>query len=432
MRPPRLRAGLTCLAFLAAGLPSSLFAEEADRLRPFQLVRSLEQVQDRIAAGDHAALPMQHKLLEMVDARFREAVPQDFEDNRNFTALLIYAMSGGNPVTLDVALSRLKKEDPHRPLGAAILLYLKGQPKAAQIALGEVDPKALTQELGPYVALVKGSTLATDKPQEALQQLDQARLLGPGTLVEEAALRRSITLSAALGDSKRFMMASSQYVRGFIRSPYASQFADAFVAGVIALHANIDLEAVAEIASLMDAEREKVLYLRIARRAAIDGMTELSAFAAAKAEGSNLPEDPRAALYASLAAITSGTGGDVAARLAGIDRDRLSKSDKQLLDAARAVAAGLMAKPLQKAEQKPITDLPPPETAEPGEPSEQVRQVLAAPTNASVQQSKPASVETAPSAADAPAPAADPTEIMMSETRKKIEDIDKLLGETAR
>ena len=35
---------------------------------------------------------------------------------------------------------------------------------------------------------------------------------------------------------------------------------------------------------MMDPEREKVIYLRIARRAAIDGLTELSAFAAAKAE----------------------------------------------------------------------------------------------------------------------------------------------------
>ena len=428
----RLRGGLTCLAFLAAGLPSSLFAEEAGRLRPFQLVRSLEQVQDRIAAGDHAALPMQHKLLEMVDARFREAGPQDFEDSRNFTALLVYAMSGGNPVTLDVALSRLNKEDPHHTLGAAILLYLKGEPKAAQIALGEVDPKALTQQLGPYVALVKGSTLAPDKPQEALQQLDQARLLGPGTLVEEAALRRSLTLSAALGDTKRFLMASSQYVRGFIRSPYASQFADAFVAGVIALHADIDLEAVAEIASLMDAEREKVIYLRIARRAAIDGMTELSAFAAAKAESSNLPEDPRAELYATLAAITSGTGDDVAARLAGIDRDRLSKSDKQLLDAARAVAAGLTSKPLQAADQKPISDLPQPSTAKPGDPSEPAGQVRAAPMSTTVQQGEPASVQNATAADAPPAPAPDPAEIMIGATRKKLEDIDKLLGETAR
>ena len=42
------------------------------QLQPFQMVRSLELVQDRIAGGDHAALPMQRKLLEMIDARFAQ------------------------------------------------------------------------------------------------------------------------------------------------------------------------------------------------------------------------------------------------------------------------------------------------------------------------------------------------------------------------
>ncbi len=32
-------------------------------LPPYQMVRSLQLVQDRIAAGDHAALPIQRKLL---------------------------------------------------------------------------------------------------------------------------------------------------------------------------------------------------------------------------------------------------------------------------------------------------------------------------------------------------------------------------------
>ena len=37
------------------------------------MVRSLQLVQDRIASGDDAALPMQRKLLEMIDKRLREA-----------------------------------------------------------------------------------------------------------------------------------------------------------------------------------------------------------------------------------------------------------------------------------------------------------------------------------------------------------------------
>jgi len=80
---------------LGAGHPPAASAEDA--LQPYQLVRSLQLVQDRIAAGDHAALPMQAKLLEMADTRLRAADAEDFKDPKNFRALLVYGMSGGKP-----------------------------------------------------------------------------------------------------------------------------------------------------------------------------------------------------------------------------------------------------------------------------------------------------------------------------------------------
>ena len=92
-------------------------------------------------------------------------------------------------------------------------------------------------------------------------------------MVEEAALRRSIALSVELKDQARFMLAASQYVRGFIDSPYASQFADAFVDGVIALHAGMDLERLGSTAALMDAERDLEDANRDAVRSALDVRT---------------------------------------------------------------------------------------------------------------------------------------------------------------
>lgn len=422
MRPLRLRTGFAGLALICAASTAALGVETAEKgLQPFQLVRSLELIQDRIAAGDHAALPMQRKLLEMIDARFRQTEQQDFGNPENLTALLVYAMSGGNPVTIDVALSRMPADDPNRRLGAGILFYLQGQAKAAQDALGSYDPLAMNPELGAYVALVKGSTLSADKPEIAVQLLDVARLLGPGTLVEEAALRRSIAISATLGDARRFMLASAQYVRGFIRSPYASQFADAFVEGVVALHTRIDLDKFAGIAAMMDPERERVIYLRIARRAAIDGFPELSAYAAEKAEsgtaGGDELADPRALLYSSLASITSGTIPDVTAGLARIERNRLSSSDRLLLDAARAVAAELTAKPRRIAidapQAEPVVSKPVPQTSGdgPAKPKPDIPGLAVA--------------------ADPGQANADPADIMISETRGKLAEIDKLLAEAA-
>ena len=226
-------------------------------------------------------------------------------------------------------------------------------------------------------------------------------------------------------------MASEQYVRGYLRSPYASQFADTFVAGVVTLHAAIDLQAISDIASLMDPEQEKVIYLRIARRAAIDGLIDLSAFASARAEGK--AEDPRTMLYSSLSSVTSGTVSEVLAKLSKIDRSSLSENDRQLLDAASAVATEMAAVPAgmpAKAATPAIRSVEPDAAAEPGLPAgpevatEPGHDATQAP--AAVQAKVAAKPNGAALTIDA---TADQADALMTEARAKLSDIDKLLGE---
>ncbi|RWE23981.1 chemotaxis protein MotC, partial [Mesorhizobium sp.] len=335
------------LLLLGAGSIPAAFAQDA--LQPYQLVRSLQLVQDRIAGGDHAALPMQAKLLELADARLRAADAEDFKDPKNFRALLVYGMSGGNPVTVAAAASRATADPQSLTIAKGIVAYLNGQPAVAIEILRPIDPMSVPSDLGAFLALVKGSLLAPEQPTAALALLDEARLLSPGTLVEEAALRRSVGIAAAQGDAARFALASTQYVEAFLYSPYASQFADSFVSGVIALHMSISQDKLADITAMMDPEREKVIYLRIARRAAIDGLADLSAFASARAEqgrdGNDNQDDPRAQLYSSLSTVTSATIEDVRQKLGKIDRGKLSEGDRALLDAAQAIADGVVARP---------------------------------------------------------------------------------------
>ncbi|RUW25046.1 chemotaxis protein MotC [Mesorhizobium sp. M4B.F.Ca.ET.215.01.1.1] len=472
---------------LSAAAPSASFADEA--LQPYQLVRSLQLVQDRIAAGDHAALPMQAKLLEMTDARLRAADAGDFKEPRNFRALLVYGMSGGNPVTVEAAASRAETDPRSLAVAKGIISYLNGRPAEAIETLRPIDPMALPADLGAFLALVKGSLLATDQPAAALALLDDARLLSPGTLVEEAALRRSVGIAAQQGDAARFALASTQYVSNYLHSPYASQFADSFVSGVISLHMAISHDKLADITSMMDPEREKVIYLRIARRAAIDGLTELSSFASARAEqgrdGNGNEDDPRAQLYSSLSTVTSSTIEDVRAKLEKIDRAKLSESDRALLDAAQAVAGEVVARPavpavekhdadaeksaagkpaaeIAAAERQEDADLPPVEGAMSEQPAVETSGPVAKPAErqalASPSPDAPASIPAvaaptaqAPAPTDAPAvasasaeaaavqpastpepsPGPDPsdaTDAAMMQTRRQLNKIDQLLG----
>ena len=449
MRGPALLCGVIGLALSAMALPCPSHA--AETLEPYQLVRSLQLVQDRIASGDHAALPMQAKLLEMVDARLRTASPDTFKEPKNFRALLVYGMSGGNPVTVEAATSRIELDAQNSAIAKGIVDYLNGRPAAAIEALTPIDPMQLSPDLGAFLALVKGSLLAAEKPAEALALLDQARLLSPGTLVEEAALRRSVAIDATQGDAARFALASTQYVERYLYSPYASQFADAFVSGVIAMHEAISQDKLIDITSMMDAEREKVIYLRIARRAAIDGFNDLSTFASAKAEegrnGENNDDDPRALLYASLSTVTSATVEDVRAKLKTIDRSRLSEGDQSLLDAARAVVSEMVAVPAPPAQKPAVIPLETPDAA-PAVPApvEQASAQTDLPPVEGVLQEKPdagasvsppsapvsspdqAAAPTAPAPAKAPAAAPDATDAAIAEVRRKLESIDQILG----
>ena len=58
----------------------------------------------------------------------------------------------------------------------------------------------------------------------AVELLDWARLLSPGGLVEEAALRREIALLAGAKDVARVAMLTRQYVTRFAASLYAADF----------------------------------------------------------------------------------------------------------------------------------------------------------------------------------------------------------------
>lgn len=342
---PRLRTRLATIALAMAGTVAPVIADGG--LQPYQMVRSLQLVQDRIADGDHAALPMQRKLLEMVDTRFKASTSEEFDDKRNVQALMIYAMSGGNPSTVLDSLSRLELDDDDKTAGTGVLAYLTGNVAQAREVMAQVDPEAEPQELAAFLALVKGSVLASERPAESIALLDRARLLAPGTLVEEAALRRTVALTVTEGDAAKFASTAEQYARRFLRSPYATQFAEAFVAGVVELRKSVDLKAIEQAIDWMNHEQAKAIYLRLARQAAIDGDARILEFASRKARELGLSgsdgQDARGELYASINSVTSETVEQTLERLRALDANQLSGRDRALLEAAKAIASEVVA-----------------------------------------------------------------------------------------
>jgi chemotaxis protein MotC len=94
------------LSLLGLAWTGAARAEDMNGVEPYKLLRSLQFVQDSVVLGDHSAAEMQRFMLETIDQRLREADSAIFEEPRNVDATLIYAMSGGNPATLEFLVAR--------------------------------------------------------------------------------------------------------------------------------------------------------------------------------------------------------------------------------------------------------------------------------------------------------------------------------------
>jgi chemotaxis protein MotC len=334
------------LAFLSAG---DLAAQEDAALEPYVMLRSLQFVQDTVVAGDHSAAEMQRFMLSKIDQRLRSASPAVYDDPRNVDAALIYAMSGGNPETLEYLVGRDIAGNFDTRVADALRKYLAGKGTLIATSLGDMAKEYRDQRIGPYLALVSGNVSVPKDPKDALSFYDMARLSAPGTIVEEAALRRSVAIAADADMVDKGLAYARQYARRFVHSPYASQFADFFVQLVVEHYPQVSEEDLDGTLEFMDLDRRKEVFLRIARSAALKGMGELARLASAKAASlsglENEPPEAMVTLYSGLANIPTPNVGAVAEGLLTIPEDQLSPRDQALRRAARVVAEEVIRKP---------------------------------------------------------------------------------------
>ena len=346
------KAWVPALLLSLALAPAAARAENTDTLDPYKMLRSMQFVQDSVVLGDHSAAEMQRFMLETLDKRLRSAKSDVFEDLRNVDATLIYTMSGGNPATLDYLLARDVDGNFDNRVTDALRKYLSGKGALVSRTLPAMVEEYMDKPIGPYLALVSGNMVATTNAREALHFYDIARLEAPGTIVEEAALRRSLSIAVTGGLSDKAMLYARRYAHRFLHSPYASQFADLFVGLVVGHDAHISLAEVEEIVSSMDDDRQRETYLRLARRATIAGKSDIALFAAERAgklsrPGEGMPA-AMASLYDNAAAISTDRIADARDRLGAIPDAELSPRDRRLRAAADAVAAAVLAPPLEE------------------------------------------------------------------------------------
>ncbi|MEN3375064.1 MAG: chemotaxis protein MotC, partial [Hyphomicrobiales bacterium] len=217
-------AGLAAVAATTGAVRAENSEPAPNDASPVALVRSLQILQEQIANGSVAAHAAQSALLERIETRFAQAPPETWQDPRNARAAVVYLLGGGKPATIRALLSYEKPPAIEDRLIKGALAYVEGHEDEAQDLLRTVDVRRLPPSLGGPVALVQSALIVRQDVAAAMALLDEARLLMPGTLVEEAALRREIFLAGQIDNADKFETLAIQYIRRFRHSIYAGNF----------------------------------------------------------------------------------------------------------------------------------------------------------------------------------------------------------------
>jgi len=271
-------------------------------------------------------------------------VPRKWKDPKNARAAVVFVLSGGSARVLQKLMRSGASADVGEKLLKGALAYGEGRHDEAAELLAGIEARTLDPSMAGYVAYVQGELTAKKEPVKALAHLDDARLLSPGTIVEEAALRRQIALLAAAGNADRYESLATQYLRRFPNSVYAGGFRQQFAAA-IAVHTNTgEPGRLARLESMLGGvgqlDRREV-YLTIAKEAIAKGKVEMARFAAANAQRlteESSAERERARLYEAAALVVTEEFDRGVEVLGAVERSKLADTDTALLDAALAIA----------------------------------------------------------------------------------------------
>jgi chemotaxis protein MotC len=368
MRAPALRrAGFACLLLAASGLvPAARAADShgggdhgggaapaapieplpvAPRPVPVELVRTLQLLQDRIAQGSAQAHQGQRAFLSLAESRMLGLAPEVWADPVSVHAAVTFALGGGGPALLRRLLAAGTVPEAERPVVFGSLAYLEGREKEARALLVKIDPLVVPVSLGAQLALAQSALVVRDDPTQSIRLLDLARLLAPGTLVEEGALRREIFVLAQANDLARFETLAVQYLRRFRHSVYAGNFRQRFAAALTRLDFAGDDARFMRLQAMLDeieVEGRRELYLLVARAALDQGKTATAVFSAERgvtlAEPGSV-EAVRARLYRAAAlVVVDGRFEESVETLRMTDRTVLEPADRDLLDAALSTA----------------------------------------------------------------------------------------------
>jgi chemotaxis protein MotC len=334
-----MRAAILLLFWLATITPAV-----AEAPNPYVLIRALLELQTQIVQGKAKAREEQPKMLADIGKQFAVSPQELWAEPRNARASIVWLLSGGSPRTMRTIMRLPTFSKAEMPLARGALAFAEGRADQARELLAPVDALKLEPVLGAQIALVQAALVLSQDLSKSIEYLGIARLLAPGSLVEETALRRQISLVGQTADAATFAGLSRQYARRFKTSLYAQEFRETFSQTFMRIGVRASDDQVASLEPVLDAfdaDERCRLSILIARASLLEGSWRSAASFAdivMRAPVDASCDVPRARLYRAAARIANANSdGDLLA-LQMLDPARLTPEDKALRKAALSYA----------------------------------------------------------------------------------------------
>jgi hypothetical protein len=153
--------------------------------------------------------------------------------NQEVELLAVYLFSGGESSLVENILHSLEKDPPNKALLEGAIAYVSRDLKLAGSKMQNLDLARLQPPVLSRVLLVQSQTTSSLDAAEKARLLEQAAGLSPGTLVEEASIRRLVQLWADGANVRQLVRWARQYLRRFPKSYYMDDFVKSFSAGIL-------------------------------------------------------------------------------------------------------------------------------------------------------------------------------------------------------
>jgi chemotaxis protein MotC len=327
------------IAMAAAAAPPLARAVEL-----IEMVRSLNRYQLRGVLGDETAYRESLNELSRIEAAIPLTPSEETKQEKSLRAIATYLLCGGSPAAVRQLFVDGVLDESGAPIVAGALAYAEGRTSEASRLLEPINATGLPVTLAGHLSLVQGGILLRVDKRRAIERFDLARLLMPGSLVEEAALRRELLAIDVAADVQRYLLLARRYAGNYARSPFARDFVDTIHRATVRNALTLPPDALDQFEGFLAAAgNEAALNWRFAlmRAAVLNKRPDLAAGWFAKAE--KLARSPgaksRLALYGAAIKAETGAAEEGLELLRNVPAAGLSDEEIQIRDILGAVLA---------------------------------------------------------------------------------------------